>query len=97
MNRISRINHSSVLGFESVWQYGTLEGGPRPHKMWERDRVAHQLPIPDLRWYLGSGAKYGRIRFQGQADFVQAHVGSSYGWVINKILNPLDLGYVRKR
>jgi hypothetical protein len=82
MNRISRINHSSVLGFESVWQYGTAEGGPNPHDAWERDGVAPQCAIPGLDWNPGPDAKYGRIRFQGQADFVQAHVGSSYGWVL---------------
>lgn len=64
--------------FESVWQYGTAENGPRPHPAWLRDGVAPQCPIPGLDW---NQSPYGRIRFQGEAGFINAHLGGNYGWI----------------
>ena len=95
-NLLNQINHGSDVDFESVWQYGTAENGPNPHPAWQRDGVAPQCAIADLNWNVPSGSKYGRIRFQGQADFVQAHVGASYGWVISNIDIDQD-GYVQPR
>ena len=42
MNHFKQINHSSVIDFESIWQYGTAENGPDQHLMWERDGEAPQ-------------------------------------------------------
>ena len=96
-NHLNQINHSSDVDFESMWQYGTAENGPNPHPAWQREGVAPQCAIPGLNWNVPSGGKYGRIRFKGKADFVRAHVGASYGWVISKITNPQSNGYVIKR
>ncbi|HMR87712.1 MAG TPA: hypothetical protein PKD51_06140 [Saprospiraceae bacterium] len=68
----------------------------KPHDAWERDGVAPQCAIPGLDWNVPASGKYGRIRFQGQADFVQAHVGSSYRWVISG-LSINQPGYVKSR
>jgi hypothetical protein len=68
----------------------------KSHDAWERDGVAPRCAIPGLDWNVPSDGKYGRIRFQGQADFVQAHVGSSYGWVV-KDIKLGENGYVKSR
>lgn len=68
----------------------------KPHDAWERDGVAPQCAIPGLDWNAAAEAKYGRIKFQGKADFVQAHVSASYGWVLNNIDEDQD-GYVQPR
>ncbi|MBK9736236.1 MAG: hypothetical protein IPO92_15255 [Saprospiraceae bacterium] len=79
--------------YESVWQYGTAENGTNPHIAWQRDGVAPQCAIPSLDW---NNSPYGRVRFQGQADFVNAHLGGNYGWVINSFsIN--EPGYVKPR
>jgi hypothetical protein len=89
-NQINHKNHSSDIDFESIWQYGTAENGTNPHLAWQRDGVAPQCAIPGLDW---NQSPYGRVRFQGKADFIQAHLGENYGWV----LGLPDLGRVIKR
>lgn len=78
--------------YESIWQYGTAENGPNPHLAWERDGVAPQCAIPGIDW---NKSPYGRVRFQGTADFINAHLGGNYGWVLNRTSQ--QTGYVQSR
>ena len=86
-----------LTDFEEVWQYGTVEPGqPNPHKTYENDGVAPQCAVTGLDWV---NPIYGRVRFGGlqkHLNFVDAHLGEHYGWVINRLFDG-NRGYVKKR
>jgi hypothetical protein len=86
----------ALSDFEEVWQYGTVEPGqPNPHKTYENDGVAPQCAVTGLDWISN---KYGRVPFQGlkkHLNFVDAHLGQNYGWVVQ--LDNNRRGHVKSR